>query len=152
MVASVGNPSSESYRDLGLTIANPAEIAEKFALYTWRAHKWRAVWLFAPREGSSRKRLLSASVPLWSLPWARDLPTHTLTGFVIFGLLPLYSRVQIQESSFQRPGLSLELSTLLSATKIQQILHLILAKRPRSDAFFAVCHTYFYGTLVLRKR
>ena len=32
------------------------------------------------------------------------------------------------------------------------ILHLILAKSSRSDAFFAVWPTYFYGTLVLRKR
>ena len=30
--------------------------------------------------------------------------------------------------------------------------HLILAKMPRSDAFLAVCPTYFYGTLVPRKR
>ena len=34
---------------------------------------------------------------------------------------------------------------------IDNDLHLILAKRPRSDAFFGVCHTYFYRTHVLRK-
>jgi hypothetical protein len=62
------------------------------------------------------------------------------------------SRVREGDGLSLAANLTTDYNSDLAIDDTRGILHLILAKSPRSDAFFTVWPTYFYGTLVLRKR
>jgi hypothetical protein len=137
-VASSGKPSNESCSDLGRAIPATGSGVQPVV-----DQKQRAVWLFGPREGSSKRLrpcLGLETSPLTHLPTSRlRAPAPFFSSCLQSSPVP---RVQFPVQVFHRT-FNFTLGDL-------DTLHLILAKRPRSDAF-AVCHTYFYGTLVLRK-